>query len=151
MVVSKEDILKGVNDPELVMIEALGDEVPLRPLSKKEWNKIEQKEAKAYGKFEANEKAIRGRRQQKKSEMNTKGLIDLEKQSKAEFEGKAEAIFLSMNNEHPEADKWSRSEVEGMKSDAFEEIFIAVQKLSGIKTEDEDEDSEKELDDFPED
>lgn len=151
MVIRKEDILKGIDDPELVMIEALGDELPLRPLSKKEWNRIERIEAKAYGKFEANEKAIKGRRQQKKSEMNTKGIIDLEKQNEAEFAGKTEAIYLSLNNGHLEADKWKKEEVQSLRNDAFEEIYLAVRKLSGIKSEEDNEDLEKEVDNFPED
>lgn len=152
MVLSKEDILRGVNDPELVMIEALGGEIPLRPLSKHEWHSIEKIEAKAYGKFEANEEAIRaaqkGKRQQKgKSKMNTKGIIDLEKQTKAEFEGKTEALYYSMNNNHNEASAWTKDEIQQLKSDAFEEIYEKVQKLSGVNIED----PEKELEEFPED
>ncbi len=149
MVLKKDDILNGVKDPQLIKIEALDGELPLRPLSKKEWNDIEKIEAKAYGKFEANETAQKGRRQIKQSEMKTKGIIDLEKQSKAEFEGKSQAIFLSINNTHNDADKWKKEEVQGLSPDSFDEIFKAVQKLSGIKLEDEDEDEEKEMDDFP--
>jgi hypothetical protein len=154
MVLSKEDILRGVNDPELVKIEALSGEIPLRPLSKNEWHKIEKIEAKAYGKFEANEEAIRaaqkGKRQQKgKSKMNTKGIIDLEKQTKAEFEGKTQALYFSMNNNHQEASEWTKEEIQQLKSDAFDEIFTAVQKLSGVDIEDDD--LKKELDSFPED
>lgn len=152
MVIRKEDILKGIDDPELVEIKSLGDELPLRPLSKKEWNKIEKIEAKAYGKFEANEKAIKGRRQVKNSEMNTKGIIDLEKQNEAEFAGKTEALYLSMNNNHIEGDKWKKEEIQSLRNDAFEEIYVAVRRLSGIRSDDDEEgDVEKELDDFPED
>lgn len=154
MVLSKEDILRGVNDPELVEIEALSGEIPLRPLSKNEWHKIEKIEAKAYGKFEANEESIRaaqkGKRQQKgKSKMNTTGIIDLEKQTKAEFEGKTQALYFSMNNNHQEASEWTKEEIQQLKSDAFDEIFTAVQKLSGVDIEDED--LKKDLDSFPED
>lgn len=157
MTLRKEDILKGVNDPELIMIESLGGELPLRPLSKKEWNQIEKIEAKAYGKFEASEKALKGRRQHKKSQLNTKGIIDLEKQNEAEITGKTEALCLSMNNSHLECDNWSKEEIQGLKNDAFEEIFKAVQRLSGIKVEEDEEDDdmgsvgdlEKEIDAFP--
>lgn len=155
MVLSKEDILRGVNDPELVEIESLGGEIPLRPLSKNEWHKIEKIEAKAYGKFEANEEAIRaaqkGKRQAKgKSKMHTKGIIDLEKQTKAEFEGKTEALYLSMNNNHKEASDWTKEEIQQLKSNAFDEIFTAVQKLSGVDIDNE-EDLKKDIDSFPED
>lgn len=144
MVLTKEKILKGVNDPELVKIESLDGELPLRPLSKVEWNEIEQIEAKAYGKFEANETAQRGRRQMKKGKMETKGIIDLSKQNKAEMEGRTRALLLSMNNKHPAAEEWGEEEIKMLRYDVFEEIFQAVRKLSGVT-------NEKEIDDFPED
>ena len=40
MVIKKADILKGINDPEEVMIESLGDTLWLRPLSNKELDKL---------------------------------------------------------------------------------------------------------------
>ncbi|AIS32488.1 phage-related protein [Methanobacterium formicicum] len=151
MVLRKEDILKGIEDPELVKIKSLGGELPLRPLSKAEWNKIEQIEAKAYGTFEANETAKRGKRKLKNGMMETKGKIDLEKQNKAEFKGKTQALYLSMNNSHVECDKWTELDIQKLPVAAFDEIFEKVKELSGIPTdEDEGEDEKKELDNFPE-
>lgn len=145
MALRKEDILKGVNDPELIMIETLGGELPLRPLSKVEWGRIEKIEAKAYGVFEANETAKRGKRKLKGGMMETKGKIDLEKQAEAELKGKLETLYLSMNNSHPECDEWKKEDIGRMKSSAFDEIFDKVKELSGVTVEKE------EIDKFPED
>lgn len=148
MVLRKDDILKGINDPELVEIKALGGEIPLRPLSKVEWSKIEKIEAKAYGTFEANETAKRGKRQLRDGRMETRGKINLEKQAKAEFEGKLEALYLSMNNTHHECDEWTKSDIQSLKVDAFDEIFEKVRDLSGVNIKG---DEAKEIEKFPED
>jgi hypothetical protein len=151
MVLRKDDILKGIDDPELIEIKALGGEIPLRPLSKAEWNKIEQIEAKAYGTFEANETAKRGKKQLRNGMMETKGKIDLKKQNEAEFKGKLEALYISMNNSHIECDKWTQDDIKRLKVNAFEEIFDEVRELSGVKTDEEGDDEKSELDNFPED
>jgi nucleoid DNA-binding protein len=148
MVIRKEDILSGVDSPQLVYIEALEDEIPMRPLSKKEINEVDKIEAKAYGKFETSERANRnGMRQQKggDSEISTKGIVDLEKSTAAAFEGKTHAIMLSLNNGHDEADQWSKKDVQNLPNKVFEELFKAVQRISGIDVE------EKEIDDFRQD
>lgn len=145
--IRKDDILKGVNDPELVYIEEINGEIPLRPLSKREINEVDKIEAKAYGKFETSEQATRnGMRQQKgvDSQISTKGVVDLEKQTNAAFEGKTHAIFLSLNNEHPEADQWTKKDVQGLPNKAFEALFKVIQKISGIDVE------EAQIDSFPE-
>ena len=145
MALRKEDILKGVNDPELILIETLGGELPLRPLSKAEWSQIEKMEARGYGTFEANETAQRGRRKLKGGKVETKGKINLEKQAEADFKGKLEALHLSMNNSHHECDQWSKKEIESLKSSTFDEIYNKVRELSGVTVEKE------EIDEFPED
>lgn len=148
MVVTKEQVLQSVDTPQLEYIESLNDEIPLRPLSKTELIKVENIEAKAYGKFETNETAKRkGMRQSKQmnSEIQTKGVVDLAKQSKASFEGKVAAIHLSINNDHPDAEKWDKSEIERMPGKVFDEIFERVQEISGVDI------TEGELEDFPED
>lgn len=149
MVIRKEQILQGINDPQLVYIEALGDEIPLRPLSKKEINEVDKIEAKAYGEFQTNETANRNGMRQVKggldSEISTKGIVNLEKITSATFEGKTHALYLSMNNGHPEADQWSKKDIQQLPNRAFEEIFVHIQKISGIEVEGE------EIDNFPED
>lgn len=148
MVVTKEQVLKSVDKPELIFIKALDDEIPLRPLSKTELMQVEKIETKAYGVFETNETAHRkGVRQTKslKSELQTKGKVDLAKQSEASFKGKVAAIHLSINNDHPDAEKWDKSEIERMPGKVFDEIFEQVQILSGVDITEED------VDDFPED
>lgn len=157
MMISKEDVLKGKDDAELIEVKSLGGEIPFRPLTKLELNSIEKIEAKAYGKFETNEKAHKnGQRQQKqiKSEVNTKGIVSLEKMSTAEFEGKTRAIFLSINNDYPESDSWSEKDIQGLKGPVFDEMFEIVQKISGIDIEEEEEEEaklEEAVDNFPED
>lgn len=147
MVASKESILEKAKKPQLVFIKSMEDELPLRPLSKKEAVEVEKIESKAYGKFETNEKAKtkRGMRQKKnanvESELETKGTIDLAKMTIASQEGKTMAIFISINNDHPDAEKWTKEEIEGMTNDDFDDVFEAVRELSGIGIE-EDEDEE---------
>lgn len=148
MVITKEQVLQNVDKPELVFIEALEGEIPLRPLSKTELMMVEKIEAKAYGVFETNETAHqKGIRKKKttKSELQTKGKINLEKQTEASFKGKVAAIHLSINNNHPDAENWDKSEIERMPGKVFDEIFEKVQELSGIDVTEED------VDTFPED
>jgi hypothetical protein len=103
---------------------------------------------KCTGKFETNEKAKtkRGMRQKKnqnvESELETKGTIDLAKMTIASQAGKVLAIFISINNDHPDAEKWTKEEIESMGNDVFDEVFEAVRELSGIGIEEEDEDTE---------
>lgn len=148
MSITKEQILNSVDKPELVYIEALNDEIPLRPLSKTELIQVEKIESKAYGIFETSETAHRkGMRQNKQvnSEVNTKGKVDLAKQSEASFKGKVAAIHLSINNDHVEAENWDKNEIERMPGKVFDEIFEKVQELSGIDITEDD------VDQFPED
>lgn len=148
MAIRKEDVLISVEDAELVEIIALGDELPLRPLSKKEINEVNKIETKAYGKFETSETAYRkGMRQQKKtidSQISTKGVVDLYKQQEAEYQGRLHALYLSMNNKHPDCEEWEKKDIERLKGDAFDEIFEKVQILSGIDI------GEDEVENFPE-
>jgi hypothetical protein len=75
------------------------------------------------------------------SELETKGTIDLAKMTIASQAGKTMAIFISINNDHPDAEKWTKEEIEGMTNDDFDDVFEAVRELSGIGIE-EDEDEE---------
>jgi len=151
--IKKEDILKGIKDAELVYIKPLKGEVPLRPLSRKEWGIIEKIQVEALGTFETTEQTVRGRRQQTVSrdgsQINTKGIIDLVKQTDAELKGKTEALFLSMNNNHSECEQWTREDIQEFKRNAFDEIYRQIEILSGIEPENKRSLKSK-IDSFPE-
>ena len=134
MVLTKSQILQGKNAVEAVKIESLGDEVYLRPLTVSEINDLEEIEATAMGTFEATETSSRRQR----SQAQTKGKINLAKTTKASAEMKRKAVLLSLNNEK-NVDEWTEEDVKGIPGKAFDEIYEAVKKISGIKEANSDE------------
>ena len=57
MVLTVEDILNGIEEYKEVHIEALGDTMYLRPLSKGEWEKTNSIRQESLGDYVTNEKA----------------------------------------------------------------------------------------------
>ena len=53
-----------------------------------------------------------------------------------------------MNNTHHECDEWTKSDIQSLKVDAFDEIFEKVRDLSGVNIKG---DEAKEIEKFPED
>ena len=147
MVLTKSQILNGVNKVERVYIKKLKDKVALRPLSNGEWNEIESIQNEAIGEYTTTERAKHAnRRQRVQSHMEAQAKINIKETSKAEAEAKVEAVYLSLNNDHYKDDPFTREEVRGMKRGVFDEIYENVRIISGL----EDEDLEKEVNDFPE-
>ena len=78
-VLTKADILMGVDSPKKILIEALGGELWLRPLSSAEANEILNIEAQGYGTFNASN--IRG-------QTTTDGKMNLAKMQEKQAEAK---------------------------------------------------------------
>ena len=147
MVLTKSQILNGINETKEVYIKALDDEVALRPLSNGEWNKIEEIENEAIGEYTTTERAKnRNRRQRIQSQMEAQAKINVKETGKASAKAKIEAVFLSLDNDYYKDDKFTREDVKNMGRGAFNEIYDQVRIISGL-----DDDIEKEVKDFPED
>lgn len=145
VILTKDAILKGIDKVEKCEIKSLGGEIYLRPLSQGEWAELEDIEARAIGVFETNESAKRKGKRQLPGTMSSSGKISLEKTSKAKREAQTLAIKYSLNNDKNQ-DKWTEKEISKLPKKAFEEIYDAIEWISGV----EGESLEEEIDDFPE-
>ena len=134
MVLKKSDVLLGIDDPRLVMIDSLGGELYLRPLSSAEINKIVSIEAKGYGQFEASNN---------NRQTLTKGNMDLAKMNDATAKAQYEAIHLSINNDLNE-DDWKIEEIRRLPTNVIKELYENIMQISGAET------TESDVKNFPE-
>lgn len=147
MVLTKAQILNGIENYEEVFIKSLDDTVALRPLSNGEWNRIEEIQNAALGEYTTTEKAKNSNRRKRiQSQMEAQAKINVKETSKAEAQAKIEAVYLSLDNDHYKDDKFTRKEIENMGRGVFNEIYDQVRILSGL----EDDNLENEVKDFPE-
>ena len=134
-ILTKANILMGVDTPQKIKIEALDGEIWLRPLSSAEVNEILQIEAQGFGTFNAS--SNRGATQ-------TEGKMNLPKMQEKQAEAKYTAIHKSINNDK-NPDDWSFDELQQLPNNAVEEIYDHVMDLSGVDI------SERDVKNFPED
>ena len=132
---SKANILQGVDSPRKVKIESLDGEIYLRPLSSAEVNEILNIEAQGYGTFNATSN---------RGQTMADGKMNLPKMQEKQAEAKYTAIHKSINNDKNN-DEWSFDEIELLPSNAINEIYDQVMKLSGADV------SERDVKNFPED
>ena len=132
-VLTKADILMGVDSPKKILIEALGGELWLRPLSSAEANEILNIEAQGYGTFNASN--IRG-------QTTTDGKMNLAKMQEKQAEAKYHAIHISINNN--KNDEWEYEEIKQLPSDAIDELYNKIMDLSGVDV------TERDIKQFPE-
>lgn len=145
VVLTKSNILNGINQPQKIKIKSLGGELWLRPLSSAEMDEIINIEAKGYGKFEAtNTSKTKGKRIQR-GESISRGQMDVSKMNTAEAEAKYAAIFKSLDNPKNEDDPWSLEEIQKLPPKVTTEIKDKVDEISGVNV------SEEDVEDFPED
>ena len=133
-ILTKSDILQGINNPKKIEIEALNGELWLRPLSSAEVNEILQIEAQGYGTFNAS-----SRQKQTLAE----GKMNLAKMQEKSAEAKYVAIHKSINNDKSN-DEWTMEELKEFNKNAIEEIYEKVMDLSGVDV------TEKDVKNFPE-
>lgn len=144
-VLTKSSILNGIDKPQKIMIESLGGELWLRPLSSAEVDEIVNIEAKGYGKFEAtNTNRTKGKRLQR-GESISKGQMDVSKMNEAEAKAKYTAIYMSLDNPKNEDDPWEYGEITKLPPKVTKEIKMKVDEISGVEV------SEEDIEDFPED
>jgi hypothetical protein len=134
-ILKKSDILLGIDEPRQILIESLGGEIYLRPLSSAEVNKVVEIEAEGLGNFEA-------------SNLNRKtsatGKMNLKKMNEASAKAQYEAIYLSINNPKNE-DEWTKEELQSLRKDAITELYEKIMEISGANT------TEQDMKKFPED
>ena len=133
-ILSKSDILLGIDTPKKVKINTLNGEIWLRPLSSAEVNEILNIEAEGMGTFNAS---------QIKGQTKTDGKMNLAKMQEKQNEAKYIAIHKSINN--PKGDEWTLEEIKTLQLDAVNEIYDHVMKISGAEV------STSDVKQFPED
>ena len=122
-ILSKSEILQGINNPQKIQIEALNGELWLRPLSSAEVNEVQNIEAQGYGTFNATNR---------QNQTTTDGKMNLAKMQEKTAEAKYIAIHKSINNPKNK-DNWEIDEIKQFKSDAINEIYDHIMKLSGVE------------------
>lgn len=132
-VLTKADILMGINSLKKVNIEALGGELWLRPLSSAEVNEILNIEAQGFGTFNATSN---------RGQTMTDGKMNLAKVQEKQAEAKYNAIHKSINND--KNDEWAYDEIKQLPSDAIDEIYNQIMDLSGVDV------TERDVKEFPE-
>jgi hypothetical protein len=120
---TKSDILQGINDPKKVEIETLNGELWLRPLSSAEIDEITNIEAQGYGTFNASSR-----------QKNTvaEGKMNLPKMQEKSNEAKYTAIHKSINNDKYD-EEWTLTELKQFNKKAINEIYEKVMDLSGVE------------------
>ena len=126
-VLTKSEILQGIDNPKKIEIEALNGELWLRPLSSAEVNEVLNLEAQGYGTFNAT--SNRGKTM-------TDGKMNLPKLQEKQAEAKYLAIHKSINN--PKNDEWTIDEIKQFRSNAIDEIYNNIMDLSGVDTTEDD-------------
>ena len=122
-ILSKSEILQGIDNPQKIQITALNGELWLRPLSSAEVNEVQNIEAQGYGIFNATNR---------QNQTTTDGKMNLAKMQEKTAEAKYIAIHKSINNPKNK-DNWEIDEIKQFKSDAINEIYDHVMKLSGVE------------------
>ena len=127
-ILSKSEILQGIDNPQKIQIEALNGELWLRPLSSAEVNEVQNIEAQGYGTFNATNR---------QNQTTTDGKMNLAKMQEKTAEAKYIAIHKSINNPKNK-DPWEIDEIKQFKSDAINEIYDHIMKLSGVEVTEAD-------------
>ena len=127
-ILSKSEILQGINNPQKIQIKALNGELWLRPLSSAEVNEVQNIEAQGYGTFNATNR---------QNQTTTDGKMNLAKMQEKTAEAKYIAIHKSINNPKNK-DPWEIDEIKQFKSDAINEIYDHIMKLSGVEVTEAD-------------
>lgn len=138
---TKDALLKGINNHVTLPLSSRDGEVILRPLSQAEVGEYNNIQARAMGTFDTNERAKRGMRNT--SDVTSTGKINFAKTSEAQYDAERYAVAKSMTCK---GETYTEEEVGQFDGALFKEIFTKVKEISGI----EEENVETEVDKFPE-
>lgn len=121
-ILTKANILKGIDDPKKKKIQALDGELWFRPLSSAEVDEVMYIEAEGLGTINASIN--------KGQKADTK--MNLAKMQEKASEAKYHAIFLSINN--PKAkDEWDIDEIMRLPADGITEMYDVIMEISGAE------------------
>lgn len=133
-ILTKADILQGIDTPKKIRIESLNGEIWLRPLSSAEVNEIMNIEAQGFGTFNASNN---------RGQTMTDGKMNLAKMQEKQNEAKYTAIHKSINNDKT-SDEWTLEELKQFPKNAIDEVYNEVMTLSGVDV------TEADMKQFPE-
>ena len=133
-ILTKADILQGIDTPKKIRIESLNGEIWLRPLSSAEVNEIMNIEAQGFGTFNASNN---------RGQTMTDGKMNLAKMQEKQAEAKYTAIHKSINNDKT-SDEWTLEELKQFPKNAIDEVYNEVMTLSGVDV------TEADMKQFPE-
>jgi len=130
-ILTKAQILQGVNTPKQVKIESLGGELWLRPLSSAELDEASYVEAKGMGNVD---QQARSRGQDlSNANVNQNNKFNVEKVTRAQDEAKYQMIFASLDNPKNESDPWTLEEIKMLQINVTDEILLKVREMSGVE------------------
>lgn len=130
-ILTKSQILQGVNTPKQVKIESLDGELWLRPLSSAELDEASYVEAKGMGNID---QQARSRGQDlSTANVNQNNKFNVEKVTRAQDEAKYQMIFASLDNPKNESDPWSLEDIKQLQINVTDEILFKVRELSGVE------------------
>ncbi len=130
-ILTKAQILQGVNTPKQVKIESLGGELWLRPLSSAELDEASYIEAKGMGNVD---QQARSRGQNlSNANVNQNNKFNVEKVTRAQDEAKYQMIFASLDNPKNESDPWTLEEIKKLQINVTDEILLKVREISGVE------------------
>lgn len=133
-ILTKADILQGIDTPKKIRIESLNGEIWLRPLSSAEVNEVMNIEAQGFGTFNASNN---------RGQTMTDGKMNLAKMQEKQAEAKYIAIHKSINNSKT-SDEWTIEELKQFPKNAIDEVYNEVMNLSGVDV------TEADMKQFPE-
>lgn len=133
-ILTKADILQGIDTPKKIRIESLNGEIWLRPLSSAEVNEVMNIEAQGFGTFNASNN---------RGQTMTDGKMNLAKMQEKQAEAKYIAIHKSINNSKT-SDEWTIEELKQFPKNAIDEVYNEVMDLSGVDV------TEADMKQFPE-
>ena len=133
-ILTKADILQGIDTPKKIRIESLNGEIWLRPLSSDEVNEVMNIEAQGFGTFNASNN---------RGQTMTDGKMNLAKMQEKQAEAKYTAIHKSINNSKT-SDEWTIEELKQFPKNAIDEVYNEVMNLSGVDV------TEADMKQFPE-
>ena len=121
-ILTKANILQGINSPKKMKVEALGGELWLRPLSSAEVDEVMRIEAEGIGIINASINKNRS------ADTN----MNLAKMQEKTAEAKYYAVHLSINNPKSK-DDWEIDEIMKLPADAVGEMYDFIMKISGAE------------------
>lgn len=128
MVLTKKEIIDGIDATETVKIKALDGEVELRLLSQSELFQLDAFESKALGVLKTSESGSRGKgRNISKSELSSQSNIDVHKLTVANQNAKLKAVQWALSIGDT---KWTEQEVSDLTGPVFNEIYENVQRMN---------------------